>query len=164
LRGEALKRFSSIFVVGAIVALTTVLAFAFQEDADKIKKDQAITLYNIKQLSMAMLMYCADDDDMSIPYKQPKRWKEVIYPYVKSKEMFWTLNPAGGEIKINPCTCGVSTVSIPQPEATPVFYESLVWSDGKRAVSFWDGHAKFLDKTDWEKTKKRLQLKRKDFK
>lgn len=119
----------------------------------------AATLSNVKQISLALMMYSSDYDD-EIPYVQSTKGAfEVIYPYMKNKDITKSLNPAGAKFLLNMAVAGVNMTSIESPAETVLFYEDKPWPDGTRVVSFTDGHAKRLSPEEWERYKPSLNLK-----
>lgn len=121
--------------------------------------DQATTLSNVKQISLAVMMYAGDFDD-EMPYVQSTKGAfEVIYPYLKNKEVTKSLNPSGAKFLLNMAVAGVNMSSIELPAETVLFYEDKPWPDGTRVVSFTDGHAKKLSPEEWERYKPTLSLK-----
>jgi prepilin-type processing-associated H-X9-DG protein len=120
--------------------------------------EQAATLSNGKQLALGMIMYCTDYDDL-MPYVQSVvTVKEVISPYLKNMELWKTNNPAS-QWHMNMSISGVQMVAIPEPAATPLFYESAPWPDGRRVVTFCDGHVQLVGKDAWAGMAKYLKLK-----
>lgn len=117
---------------------------------------QEQTLSNVKQVALGMLMYSNDYDDY-LPYAQSSKsaWY-VEYPYVKSINMFKTLNPNGGMIRFNMGIAGAYMESIIEPANTVMLYESEPWPDGRRAVAFLDGRAKLVTREEWAELAKRL--------
>lgn len=117
---------------------------------------QTATLSNVRQAGLGLLMYCNDYDDY-YPYVQSTKaaWY-VEYPYLKTLDVFKTLNPNGGMIRFNMGISGAVSSSIPSPAETVVMYESEAWPDGRRAVGFADGHAKLVSREDWAEMSKHL--------
>ncbi|MCC7230544.1 MAG: hypothetical protein IT203_09115 [Fimbriimonadaceae bacterium] len=127
--------------------------------APDMPEDRSQTISNLKQASIAMLMYAGDYDDV-IPYVQStKAAFEVLMPYAKSKDIFKSLNTNGSKILLNMAVAGVNMGSIQNPVETVLFYESKTWPDGTRAVAFCDGHAKMVGEGEWESLKASLNLK-----
>lgn len=121
------------------------------------KKSEALS--NIKQVSLGMMMYMADYDDV-MPYAQDtKSAFAVMYPYVKSVDVFKSVNPKGGRILLNMAVAGVSAAQMEAPAETVLFYDNTPWPDGTRLVSFMDGHAKFLGEVEWRRAEATLRLK-----
>lgn len=116
------------------------------------------TLANVKQMSLGMIIYCTDYDDVA-PYAQSSTtaWS-VMLPYIKSRETLKTLNPNGGSFLFNMSLAGVSLVDLESPAETPMIFESKPWPDGTRAVAFADGHAKYLSEDEWAKYQPALKL------
>ena len=120
---------------------------------------QTRTLSNIKQISLGMLMYASDYDDLT-PYAQSTKTVEyVISPYVLNNELFKSLNPDRSRFLFNMAIAGVNMTDIPSPAETVMFYESRAWPDGLRVVSFCDGHAKIVTEEEWREHKLTLKLK-----
>jgi len=127
--------------------------------AQSMESKKSTTLSNIKQLSLGTIMYASDYDD-ELPYVQSTRGiYEVTYPYLKTKEVTKSLNPNGGDFRLNMAIAGVNMTAIERPAETPLFYDMTAWPDGTRAVAFADGHAKFVDPDQWEKLRPYLSLK-----
>ena len=119
---------------------------------------QTRALSNIKQLSIGMLMYGADYDDLT-PYAQSTKTVEyVISPYIRNYEVFKTLNPDRSRFLFNMAIAGVNMTDIPSPAETVMFFESRAWPDGRRVVSFCDGHAKIVTEEEWQEHKLTLKL------
>ncbi|MCH7905378.1 MAG: hypothetical protein IH944_12560 [Armatimonadetes bacterium] len=120
---------------------------------------QTTALSNIRQVSTAMMIYATDYDDIT-PYAQSTRTVEyLIYPYMKNFELWNTLNPNGSRFLFNMAVAGVNIAGIPDPVGTVMFYESHLWPDGRRLVSFMDTHARFLTEEEWNEVKGSLKLK-----
>lgn len=116
-------------------------------------------LSNIKQISIGMLMYGADNDDL-YPYVQTvKTIHALTAPYIKNDAIWKTTNPNGSQFLFNMCLAGTSMSDTPEPAGTPMFYESKPWPDGRRAVAFTDGHAKLLRQEEWDALQPMLHLK-----
>lgn len=120
---------------------------------------QTQTLSNVKQMCLATIMYASDYDDV-LPYVQSTAAvRFVTHPYIKSREIFKTANPNGGEIRFNMAVAGVEMAAIPEPANTILFYESTPWPDGTRVVGYVDGHARKVPMADWERESASLKLK-----
>lgn len=116
-------------------------------------------LSNIKQISLGMMMYTSDYDDIT-PYAQSTKTVEfVTNPYVKSRDVWKTHNPNGSRFLYNMAVAGVNFSDIQRPADTVLFYESAVWPDGRRLVAYTDGHAKILTEVEWQVAKKTMALK-----
>ncbi len=103
-----------------------------------------------------MLMYSSDYDD-NYPYAQgTAAVKFVTYPYVKNKKVWETYNPNGGQIVFNMGVAGANATSIQNPADTVMFYETMPWPDGRRAVAYTDGHVKHVASDVWAEISKRL--------
>lgn len=125
----------------------------------RLAAEKARGLSNVKQLALAAMMYSSDYDDV-FPYVQSTKGAfEVIYPYMKSKDLSKSLNPNGSKILFNMAVAGVNAAVIEDPAETVLFYEDKPWPDGERIVAFTDGHVKFLSEEEWEYAKATLSLK-----
>lgn len=121
--------------------------------------DKAQSLSNIKQVSLALIMYSADYDDV-VPYVQSTKGAfEVLDPYSKNREITKSLNPSGAKILLNMAIAGANMASIEKPAETVMFYEDKPWPDGTRMVSFCDGHAKSVAEDEWLVIQTSLNLK-----
>lgn len=126
-------------------------------DAQMAAKRTA-TLSNIKQVSLGMIMYTADYDDV-LPYAQSTTTvKYVTMPYLKNTNVWKTENPEGGQIVFNMGVSGLNYSQIDSPAEVVLFYESKAWPDGRRAVAFTDGHCKFLTEQDFQAAMKRSKI------
>lgn len=140
--------FNSTAVKGAAVAR--------KDDPATYQKAQE----NARALASAMLLY-AQDYDGNFPYVQSTRGADyVIYPYVKSNDVYKTMNPVqSGNFLFNMCLAGVNMGQIQDPANTPVFYDPIGWPNGTYLVAFADSHAKFLTMQEWQGIKINLTLK-----
>ena len=111
--------------------------------------EQAKTVENAKQLSIAMIMYAGDNDDI-LPYVQDtKAAYYVTHPYVKNSSVMKTHNPNGGMLRFNMGIAGVAMTSIEEPANTPMYYDSNAWPDGSRVVAFTDSTTRVISAEDW---------------
>lgn len=117
------------------------------------------SISNAKQLGTALMIYCADYDDV-IPYVQSTKGVfEVMYPYMKNVEITKSLNPAGSKFLLNMAVAGASQASIEAPSDTVLFYEDKPWADGTRIVVFCDSSTKTVTEEEWQKHQATLSLK-----
>lgn len=121
--------------------------------------DQMVTLSNIKQVCLAMLMFEGDYDDYFPYVESSPQLFDFLNPYTKNREVFKTRNPLGGEIRFNMSLAGANMTGVDQPAITPMFFESNAWPDGRRCVGFTDGHAKIVSADEWRGMQYLLQLK-----
>lgn len=120
---------------------------------------QSSALSSIKQLTIGMLMYATDYDDIT-PYAQATvAVKYVTLPYIKNDLIWSTGNPDGSKFYFNMAIAGVSLTDVEEPARVVMFYESRAWPDGRRMVSFCDGHARMATEEEWQAHKKTLALK-----
>jgi prepilin-type processing-associated H-X9-DG protein len=119
--------------------------------------EQAVS--SVKQLSLGMLMYTSDYDDITPFAQSTTAVQYVTYPYIKSLDLWSTGNPNNSRFLYNTSIGGVAMSDIPEPMNTVMFYESAPWPDGRRVVAFVDGHARVLTDAEWRSYSPTLQLK-----
>ncbi|MFN3729046.1 MAG: type II secretion system protein [Fimbriimonadaceae bacterium] len=80
-----------LLVVIAIIAILAAILFPVFSQA-KLAAKQTADLSNIRQISFALQMYAADNDDttMVADHDHEYEWFEPLYPYVKSTDVFRT--------------------------------------------------------------------------
>lgn len=90
-----------LLVVIAIIAILAAILFPVFAQA-KASAKSAASLSNVKQLALALHMYASDNDDMVVvvyppddptitgnQYFQTNTWAGLVFPYVKSRPIFW---------------------------------------------------------------------------
>ena len=104
-------------------------------------------LTNVKQLSLAMLMYQADNDGLFPPQMSTTdQLKRALIEYTKTDKLFLTVNEREGDILGNGRLAGRLAESVVDPDKTIMLYDPELWKDtGERACGFVDGHAKYVD-------------------
>ena len=123
------------------------------------RSDKVANQSNLKQLGLAMLMYCADYDD-EVPYVQATKGAyEVIYPYVKNVSIFKSTNPNSPEFRLNMAVAGVNSMEIRNPAEMPMFYDAQPWPDGTRCIVYMDGHSKYVTAEEWQAVEPMLSAK-----
>ncbi len=78
-----------LLVVIAIIAILAAILFPVFARA-RAKARQTSCLSNVKQITMAILMYCDDNDETfyEINHTSTMWWWEALYPYVKNPQIF----------------------------------------------------------------------------
>ncbi len=138
----------------------TVFAGLPQKKGRELSLDpRAVTVGNIKQVGLALLMYATDYDDVYPWAQNTLTVKGVTYPYVMNRSVWRTHNPSGGEFLFNLSIGGVEFSTIPRPAKTVAFHESKPWPDSKRCVGYADGSARVVDAPTWASDSKSLLLK-----
>lgn len=140
-----------------VVALIAVLALG--QRSPKGEPDQIVTLSRAKQLVIACLIYASDYDEALPLAKTASEFQKATFPYVKSRDVYKTLNPAGGDLAFNGALSGALLTAVKVPTETVIVHDSKPWPDGTRVVAFADGHAKVLGKTEWTKVEPSLRAK-----
>ena len=77
-----------LLVVIAIIAILAAILFpVFARAREKAR--QTSCLSNVKQITLGLMMYCQDYDDMFMNVRQgPGGWNNLAQPYVKNWNMF----------------------------------------------------------------------------
>jgi prepilin-type processing-associated H-X9-DG protein len=85
--------------------------------------DHAVCLSNVKNISLALQMYVADNDDRLPP---ADGWGDGLYEYVKNREVFNCPHAAGpeGSHAYNASLDGVALAALADPGQTIVVFES----------------------------------------
>lgn len=123
---------------------------------DDWRQKRTQTMINSREITLGMLMYVSDYDDV-FPYPQDSKTAMVVtWPYVKSPSYFKTLNPAGGEFVFNLKIGGVDLNTISNPSKTPVYTESKAWPDGSKVVSYADAKVRSEAAVNWPVVAKAL--------
>lgn len=110
---------------------------------------ETLSLSNVKQIALGMIMYSSDFDDHFPKADSTPRAKALVLPYVKSEEV-WK-SPSGGGYLYNTALSGVSQTAIEQPAETLLVWQEQPFPDGRRAVGFTDGHAKRVEGDEWNR-------------
>lgn len=102
---------------------------------------KTVSLSRIKQLVLADLLYSGDYDD-----KLPIDLGSIapVDPYVKNQEVALSNQPGQPPFRANLRLKGRDTKEFKEPNRIVLQFEQDPWPDGKHAVGFLDGHAKFL--------------------
>jgi prepilin-type processing-associated H-X9-DG protein len=115
-----------------------------------------VCLSNVKQLTLAVIMFEGDEDD--VLKVTAANWLDKIKPYMKSTEILRCPEDAVGPVSysLNPKLIGKAATSIEDPANTVLLYEGkggqLVFRhQGRAAVGFADGHAKLVTEADAKK-------------
>jgi prepilin-type processing-associated H-X9-DG protein len=149
--------------VGVVVAVILLLiglgvaVFATWGFRSRSTAVQAACLSNIKQLSMACLMYATDWNDTFPTATDPQGFQNQIMPYVQNAGLFVCPDaPNEPGYVFNPKLAGKTLKSISQPANTPMLWDAGARPGGVQPapgtttgrhngsdnVSFADGHAK----------------------
>ncbi len=159
--GQAAKAASPLryLVVGVVVGFVVVAGFLFVTNRPKTGgapiamrspgtpavatdvRNQGLS--NMKQLSLAAMMYLSDHDEM---FPLQDNWHTSVLPYLKSDAALSTMNPNGGTITYAFTSNHASSTALEYPAETVLFYDSLPWPDGKMLTAYADAHAKFVDR------------------
>lgn len=75
-----------LVTIGILAILATILFPVFGKAREKAR--QTTCLSNVKQISMAMMMYIGDWDEQFVSCTSTYRWYTPLQPYVKNGEVF----------------------------------------------------------------------------
>lgn len=125
----------------------------FGEGAGEANSQEAASRSNLKQLSLAMVMYSQDWDEMLPPLENPEKMKAALSPYVKAEVMF--TNPITRRPYLtNPILSHKKLAHIAFPADTAVIYEDSAAPDGTIGAAFLDGSARRVNEEEWERIKR----------
>ena len=111
------------------------------------------TLSHIKQLGTGAVLFEGDNDGLLPNVSSEKQIYALMAPYVKNMSVIKSMNPKGHEILFNFKLGGHTQDQLKDSQNTIMFYEESPWPDGKRAVVFYDSHAKLLSQDEWQDAK-----------
>jgi hypothetical protein len=124
------------------------------------EKPIAVSLSNVKQLGLGLLLYENDWDEYSTP---ANAWMDDLGPYVKNSALFQSpavaaANPNQYGYALNSAMAGINLQTLNSPSSTIAIFDSTVLTrnataatttlpnpgryDGQNAVGFADGHAR----------------------
>src|SRR5439155_22779595 len=111
---------------------------------------------NLKQVSLALLMYVQDYVEVLPPMKNPQQTKKVLMPYVKNEKVF--VQPETKEPYVpNPVLSHKRVKQIANPAQFVVFYEASP-INGTRGVAFLAGHVKRVSESEWARLKRASKI------
>lgn len=105
---------------------------------------RARTVSNMKQVLTILLIYAQDHDDRLPQASSSEAVFTKLMPYLKSKDIFHTLNPKGGSIQFNLSLSGKNLGLLTSPTRKVVLWETKRWPGGSRCVGFADGSTRVL--------------------
>lgn len=107
------------------------------------------SLSNVKQISIATLMYAADHKG-SLP--SSKGFKAAVMPYLRNESIFTAPGAPKGTVSylLNPRLSGKKTTQISRPSETAMIIEgkrgkAVFPYRGLTALGYADGHARLVD-------------------
>ncbi len=129
MKRNAFTLVEAIIVVAFMAILATgVLSlspfFARQRENDSYKPPRTVCLSNLRQMSLGMMQYTKDYDEKLPPAKNKSGgWADLIFPYVKSTQLFQCPAEQGSADKtsdyfFNSRLSGVSMGKLPAPNLT----------------------------------------------
>ena len=129
-----------LLVVIAIIAILAAILFpVFARAREKAR--QTSCLSNVKQISLAMMMYAEDYDEQFVACSATYRWYTPIYPYVKNAQVFQcpslsneTTGNSTTDYTLNGCFAhGVALAEFEYPSQTIMISE-------REKDAPWDGY------------------------
>jgi len=125
----------------------------------KAFENQSKALSNAKMIGIATEMYLADHKDRYPAVRDTEQFKKAVAPYLQSPKVWAVLNPKGGGLRFALNLAGVNEAVPEIPGDIPLLYDTQPWPDGKRIVTFADGHTDFVKSQDWPAIERRLKTK-----
>jgi hypothetical protein len=111
------------------------------------------SLSNLKQISLGLLMYVQDNDEILPPLQNPAVIKKALLPYVRNEQLF--VQPKTHRpYRPNASLSHRSLASVKDPAAMVIFYEDAPDQNSTRAVAFLDGHIKRIPESQWPALKR----------
>jgi len=112
------------------------------------KAQAAVSLSNLKQLALALLMWAEDHNEKLPDMPTAEKIKATLLPYAKDEDIF--ASPFNGKpYKYNNSLAGKGVGQPEIPWQTVTFYEDSPDSYELRGVAYLDGHAKRVKESDW---------------
>jgi type II secretory pathway pseudopilin PulG len=142
-----------LIVVGAGLCLVAIIFAAILFPVFSQARQAALrtaTISNAKDISLAMLMYVADNDNAMPPaFATAEDLHTATGPYWSEPLDYTSKNPDGGEFLPNSFLQGVNTMLVLEPDRAVLIYESLQWKwKNGRVVARLDGSAAFVEDFD----------------
>lgn len=131
----------TVMLVAALAALSVCALAVF-------KRDSASCRSNLKQYTLAILMYSQDYDEMLPPMKQSAKLQNVVLPYCKNKAIF-SCPDSGVAYLPNPAMHQVHQASIKSPATTILLRDAKPHMEAGKSVwnvAYADGHVKQVNK------------------
>jgi len=110
---------------------------------------RAQDLSNVKQVSLGIILYSSDYDDVYPNADSTAAAQNRVFPYTKNADIWKSKNPAGGRILFNTSLSRTSSTELANPAQTLLVWDENPWEDGGRNVGYADGHAKYLSAAEW---------------
>lgn len=135
-----------LLVVIAIIAILAAILFPVFAQAKAAAKT-SVTLSNTKQISLSMIMYSTDFDDMRVPRRiQPTgneiSWRLLTAPYTKNRDVFKDLiNPAAGYPDLESDPAARTFYGWPPLQPNEKFVRGYVWANIWAAGDFQNERA-----------------------
>lgn len=141
----------------AVVIFGGFLGFLAIPGVHRGEGRQAACLSNVKQLSVAMLMYAQDHGDR---FPDPDRWNELIELYLKDKKAFFCLSERNMDVPsygMNRALGGLRKTSLVEPSMVVLLFDSVPGKNqnggtellpsparhkSAQVIGFADGHVK----------------------
>ncbi|MEX2242647.1 MAG: hypothetical protein WD716_02250 [Fimbriimonadaceae bacterium] len=142
-----------LIVLGAGLCLVAIVFAAVLFPVFSQARQAALrtaTLSNAKDISFAMLMYVADNDNtLPLAFATTEDLHAATGPYWSEPLDFTSKNPDGGEFLPNSLLQGVDSMFVHDHTRAILVYESLQWKwKNGRVVAYLDGSATFVEDFD----------------
>lgn len=139
-----------VLIVFSIVVVFLVL-IPVQFSYPNLATRMACAVSNLKQVSIATLIYVADFDDLFPPdTSSVASAKPYLRTYVKNSEVFASTKPASPSFLGNGSLARQNATQIKEPDKLMLFFDSTPWESKVRLTSFVDSHVRSIKEEDYQ--------------
>ena len=117
----------------------------------------AVSLSNLRQMALALLMHVQDHNEVLPSLKDPAAIKRTLGRYIRNDKIF--INPITNKpYMANAVLSGRKLSHIADPSSMVVFYEDSPAPDGTRGVAFLTPHTRRVRESEWVMLKKASKI------
>lgn len=121
---------------------------------------QKATVNNLRQLAIAALMYAQDhNEQFPAGMDDAEKLQQTLQAAVKLDPQIYAQPNTGELYQANPSLSGKGLGQIANPAEMVLFFEISAWPDGKRGVSFVDGHVELVNEQRWAALKAKMTVR-----
>lgn len=117
------------------------------------------TLVNVKQTSLATLLYASGHDDTVPDVQNSRSARSVLRPFVRSEAVFYSAPPKPAPFLMNLALAGARLGAVTAPHRTILWHQDQPEADAKRAVGFAHGGAQRVDALAWRELEPSLRAR-----
>jgi type II secretory pathway pseudopilin PulG len=142
----------------ALIGLLAVMLLPTFTTAKKAAQ-RTLTISNVKQIQIGMLIYTSDHDDfLPLDMSNTRSVSRALAPYtVKARAIWRSENPASSEFAWNSALAAKKVSAVPNQENTAVVFDSAPWGRSRSkvedgyVVGFLDGGAHMRSQEDFDR-------------